>query len=109
MTTVNTHRLELMTILGLFCFLVPLTVQLLWIQAFSHGANQPERVEIFLGYFPTFLGLTGITILEIVLCIVAIVISIRCLRQSNILWKLVSVVTIVGCTLILLLTLFGLL
>jgi hypothetical protein len=107
MTGVNSRRLELKTVLGLFCFLIPLMIQLLWIHAFKHGDNQLERVDIFLAYFPAFLGLTGITILEVVLCIVAIVISIQCLKLSNILWKLISIITIVGCTLILLLILFG--
>jgi hypothetical protein len=109
MTTVSTRRLDLITLLGFFCFLVTLTVQLLWIHAFHQGASQPERVHIFLAYFPEFLGLRGITVMEIILCVVAIVISIKSYSRSWILWKLLRVIVIIGCALLLLLTLFGLL
>ena len=107
-TTVNTRRFEFMTYLGLFCLILTWTTFFLWVQAFNAGTEQSERVQIFLNYFPSFLSVGAITLIDIILCIAAIIISSICLRLKGIGWKVLNIVIIVGCSLGLLLTLFGL-
>jgi len=107
MTTTNTRRLELLTCLALVCLLVSAATIFLWIRAFNAGTSQPERVQIYLGYFPSFLGLGGISVIEIILCITAIVLSSICLRLREIGWKLLNLVIIIGSAFRLLLILWG--
>ena len=88
--------------------LIAWTTVFLWIRAFNAGTSQPERVQIFLSYFPTFLSQDAITLIVAIFCVAAIVISSICLRLKGIGWKILNIVIIVGSGIRLLLTLFWL-
>src|SRR5688572_13084772 len=109
MTSVKVRQFELLTFLALFCMLISLTILFLWIRAFNLGASQPERVQIYLSYFPAFLGLARVTVINVVFCISAIVLSTICLRQGAFRWKILNIVIFSGSALLLLLILFGML
>jgi hypothetical protein len=108
MTTVNTRRLEFLTYLGLFFLVIAWTTVFLWHTAFNAGTSQPERVQIFLNYFPSFLSLGAITLIDVILCIAAIIISSNCLKLKGLVWKILNTIIMAGCGLRLLLTLFWL-
>lgn len=108
MTTINTRRLEFLTYFGLFCLIIAWTTVFLWFRAFHAGTSQPERVQIYLDYFPSFLSVGAITLIDIILCVAAIIICSFCLKLKGLIWKILNIVIIVGCGLRLLLTLFWL-
>jgi hypothetical protein len=105
---IKTRRLELLACLGLFCLLVPLTILSMWISAFNLGFDHPSRIKIFLDHFPAYLGLLDITLIQIVFCIAAIVISYKCLRLSGIGWKSLNLAIIIVSALLILLQIWGL-
>jgi hypothetical protein len=108
MTTTHTRRLELFSFLALFCMLTTWASVFLWIRAFNAGAEQSERIKIFLSYFPSFSGLAVITITDLVLCIGAVIISGICLKLQKTEWRILNIAILAGCILRLFLILFGL-
>jgi hypothetical protein len=108
MTTVNIRRLKIMTYLGLLCLVIAWETVCLWIRAFNAGTSHPDRVQIYKSYFPSFLNLGSITLIDLILCITAIIISSICLKLKATGWKILNIIIIAGCGLRLLLTLFGL-
>lgn len=64
-TKFNSNQLKVLTLVGLICLLIPLTIYVLWIYVFDLGSTQTERVSIFKDYFLDFINADGIlTILE---------------------------------------------
>lgn len=107
--SIKTRRLKLMSCLGLVCLLIPVIILLMWIHAFNLGSDQPSRVKIYLDYFPSFLSANGITLIQIIFCIIAIVISSLSLKLRILAWKLLNIVIIIGSSLMILLQIWGLL
>ncbi len=107
MITINNRGIKLRTSLSLLLLIFPLTTFYLWIHAFNQGTNQRERVDLYQSYLP-FLNLTGITILSMVCCVGAIILSALCLKLNNMGWRILNILIILVSSLKLLLTLWGL-
>lgn len=107
MTIAKPFRFKPLTLLSAACFLVATAIVGLWIYAFQTGDDQQERVQIYLSYFPPFLGLWGITAVQVLLSGAAIVISSICLKLPHPGWKLLNVAIIAFSSLVVLLNIWG--
>jgi len=109
MKTVTPTLLKILTLLGLFSIVIPISIIGLWMHSCNLGADQADRVSIFNSYFPDFLhGTYSTTLLSIVFCVIAIILSIICLKTSKRLWKIINIVVIVISGLLLFLNMFSL-
>jgi len=82
--------------MGLFCLVIPFSIVGIWVHAFNLGDNQAERVSIFNNYFPDFLhGIYSTTLLSLAFCVIAIILSIICLKVSGKLWKILNIAILV--------------
>lgn len=104
----NSRRLIILTGLGFICLLISLAILFLWIHAFDQGSSQQERVQIYLSYFPSFLGQIGVTIIEVLLALNAIVFGGIGRRLRGFGWKLLNVTIITGGSFIVLFNIWGL-
>ena len=108
MKTLTPRLLKILTFIGLFCIVIPISILGLWIHAFNSGDNQADRVSIFNAYFPEFMhGRYSTTLLSIAFCISAVILSIICLKSSKKLWKIINIAILVISSLLLLLNLFS--
>lgn len=104
--TLTPRLLKLLTIVGLVCISIPISIQGLWIYAAHSGTNQVESVATFHSYFPDFLhGRYAVNYLNIAFCILAIIISTINLKSSGKIWK-ANMIILVFSILLLLLNLF---
>jgi hypothetical protein len=88
--------LKILTFMGLFCLVIPFSIVGIWVHAFNLGDNQAERISIFNTYFPDFLhGIYSTTLVSIVFCVAAIILSIICLKVSGKLWKILNIAILV--------------
>ena len=107
MTTANSRRLEKLTYISLLCFLITWSTLFLWICAFNVGTEQSENVKIYLSYFPASIGLVGITIGEVILCIASITLSSICLKRKENGLITLNIFILVGISIRLMLMIFG--
>jgi hypothetical protein len=109
MKSLTPHSLKILTFVGLFFLLIPISLMGLWIYAFNLGTTQIERDEIYSRFFPGFL-LSGYTLayLSLVFCIIAIILSSMSLSLKGKLWKASNIIILVFSSLLLLLNLFQL-
>ena len=106
MITAGANRFKNFTLLSMASLHVAIAILGIWFYAFQTGENQQERVQNFLSYFPSFLGLWGITAIQIGLSTGAIVISSICLRLTHNGWKLMNIAVIAGGSLMVLLNIW---
>lgn len=107
-TKFKSNQLKVLTLVGLICLLIPLTIYCLWIYVFDLGSTQTERVAIFKDYFPDFLnGRWDITYLGIAFCVLAIIFSGISLKLPRKFWKSLNILILVLSSLLLLLNLFS--
>ncbi len=104
----NTRRLQILTGLGFICLVISLAILFLWIHAFDQGSSQQERVQIYISYFPSFLGLIGVSIIEVLLALIAIVVGKICMRLRGFGWKLLNITILTGGSFIVLFNIWGL-
>lgn len=98
---------KILTLISLICLIVPFSIYSLWIYAFNLGATQAERVSVFKDYFPDFLdGRWDITIISIIFCITAVILSSINLKHLKGIWKLINIVILILSSLLLFLNLF---
>ena len=84
----NQTQLRALSILGFILTLVPLSIYVLWVNAFNQGSSQSERVAIFNDYFPDFLhGRWDTTLLGMAFCVLAIILGITALKLKAKSWK----------------------
>lgn len=103
-----TTKSKLLSLIGFLCFAIPSYIYLLWIQAFSLGTDQTERVSVFKSYFPEFLnGRWDITVLSILFCTTAAVTSGIAVINSSTLWKLFNSLILLLSGLLLFLNVFS--
>ena len=107
MTKADARRFKNLTLLSMASFLVAIAMLGIWFYAFQTGENQQERVQNFLNYFPSFLGLWGVTAVQLLLAVAAIVISSICLKFPHPGWKLLNVAIIAGSLLVVMLNIWG--
>jgi hypothetical protein len=101
--------LKILTIIGIFCFSVPLSLFVLWGYLSGAGNNQAYSVEKFKSYFPPFLqGQYDTTYLSLCFCIAAIILSSIGMTSSKKLWKGINIFILAVSILMLLLNLFSL-
>jgi fumarate reductase subunit C len=106
----NPFRIKVLTFVGLFFLSVPLSIYGLWIYACNVGTTQPECVEIFNGFFPEFLhDRYDTSILSLVFCLIAIIISIIGICVSKKIWNKLNLITLVFSAILLMLNLIGIL
>lgn len=88
MKNLNQSQLKTLTVLSFIFSLVPLSIYVLWINAFNQGTTQIERVAIFKEYFPDFLhGRWDTTLLGMAFCVLAIILGITALKLKAKSWK----------------------
>lgn len=76
-------------LISVVLMLIPLGLQLFWIQAFNSGSDQLERVQIFLSYLPWFFQKLGtITLTSLVSSITAIALAGVGLARCRVIGKL---------------------
>ncbi len=101
---------KIYTFVGLLFMLVPLFYQILWIYVFSKFDNHAERVEEFRRYLPSIISEPGTSsIIFIVFCFLAIILSLICLKHSIKLLKVVNITTLIVAGALMSLLLFSLL
>lgn len=108
MKSISHMSMKSLIFVGLFCLSIPLSQWLLWHYAFNQGANQAERVEVYMKYIPDIIGLHGARILSFVFSVLAIVCCSTSLKQLYGFWKAFSMVILIFSSALLFLTLFGL-
>jgi hypothetical protein len=100
--------IRILTLLSLASASIPLSIYGLWIYVFDLGNTQAERVAIFQSYFPGFLhGRWDTTIVSIVFCIAAIILSSISLKFSTKLWKALNILILAISCLLLALNVFS--
>lgn len=108
MKSSNQTQLKIFTLLGLICFLIPLSIYSLWIYVFDLGRTQAERASIFKDYFPDVLnGRWSTTLLSIAFCSVAIIFGGMSMKLSGKPWKILNSIILILSGLLLLLNLFS--
>jgi len=107
--TLNQTKFKIATLISLMCLLIPVSIYGLWIYVFDLGTTQFERVTIFKTYFPEFLGgRWSTTILGILLCAIAIVLSgISFSKLLSKFWKSLNLVILIVAGLLFLLNIFS--
>ena len=102
------NQLKIATVVSFICLSVPVSIFAIWIYVIDIELSQAEQVSIFNNYFPDFLhGRWDTTILSIVLCIAAIILSSLSLESKSKLWKAFSLVIVIISSLLFLLNLFS--
>jgi uncharacterized membrane protein YhaH (DUF805 family) len=95
-------------LIGLIIFCIPLAFFLLWVHACNQTSGYPENVNFYNRYFPEFLtGRFTTTILSVVLCIIAISLNVRNLKDSNTSRRIVSWFVVIAGGLLSFLNLFS--
>jgi hypothetical protein len=101
-----------LSIAGLILLLVPISIWALWIGIFSSNpsASQPDKLKLFLSYFPTFLRRSS-SVGLIVLASTAGSILLTALgrKSATRIVKIVGICVIIVASLVLLLQLFSML
>ncbi len=105
--TITPKTSKILTLSGLICLSVPVSLFLLWIHAFGLGTNPYERVDIFNSYLPTFLHdrivnacfTLLLSFLSIVFCGISVL-------KSNVLFIIINMIIIILGSLFLLWNLF---
>jgi hypothetical protein len=106
--TLSPVRLKILSLVGILCLSIPLSIMGLWIYCCKLEETQNERVSIFNSYFPGFLqGQYDSAFLSIAFCILAGALSIICLKLSGKLWRILNILNLALCGLLLLLNLFS--
>jgi hypothetical protein len=102
------RRFKFLTLLGFFCLLIPLSIYIWWIYIFDFGETQAERVDIFNSYFPDFLSHRwDTTILSIIFCVFAIILSAKSLQLEFTFWKVLNYMILTISSILLFLNLFS--
>jgi hypothetical protein len=102
------NRTQWLTMASLLCMTVPSLFFALWIVVYNSVATHPERVELFYSYLPAILHERyTVSILGVVLCALAITISISSLKSAPSLWKGLNMGIIVLSALLLVFNLWG--
>lgn len=78
--TLSPRLLKLLTLVGLLCFSIPLSIQGLWIYAINTGITQSDSVANFNSNFPDF-SHGFLNYLSLSFCILAIILSSICLNS----------------------------
>jgi len=110
--TLSPLSLKILSLVGMLCLTVSLSILGLWIYACKSVDRQSidyltNRVAKYKGYFPEFLqGGYNLNYLSIALCILAIIFSSIGLTLSGKLWKGLNIIILICSILLLLLNLF---
>ena len=108
MKKINQTASKILTLVSFICFLIPFSIYSLWIYVFNLGTNQAERVAIFNDYFPdSFNGKWSATLISVLFCILAIILSSFNLKRLERYWKSLNVLILILSCLLLLLNLFS--
>lgn len=108
MKKISQAQAKLLTFISFICFLVPLSIYVLWIYAFNLGTTQADRVTIFKDYFPDFMhGRWDTTLLSIFFCILAVIFSGNSFNLSGKRWKILNTTILILSSLLLLLNLWS--
>ena len=99
-------KLLIINLVAILCLIMVWYFFSLWIKAYDLGSSQEERVSIYLKNFPSFLGLYGITLIEILICSAIITINIINFKQNDLFGKFINITISVVAGIKLLLTLF---
>jgi len=106
-TFLTPARLRVLSILGLICLSIPLTMFGLWQYAYNQADNQLERVAVFKGFFPSFLHERyDIANISLVSCLLAIILSSVSLKLKDTQWKTMNLVCLILASALFLLNLF---
>jgi|GEM_PF-3824544 len=101
--------LKTISLAGVFFLMVPLSLQLFWIQAYSAGATHSERVARYKALFPEFLsGYGTLSYISIAFALFSILFSLIGMKYHHNLWKTLNLLALAVSIPLLLLTLFGL-
>ncbi len=87
-----------LSLLGALLLIPFFSVLGLWIQTFSANpsASQAQKVEIFLGYFPSFLrSVDAVSTVVLLSTVAAILVSAFGLKRASLLFKVVGIVVII--------------
>ena len=105
--TLAQQKLRVYSLMGVLCLSIPISLTVLWNHAFNSAATQVERVALYKSYVPEFLhGRNSTSLLSLVFCIAAIILSSVCLQTTVKLWKAINIIVLVLSILSLLLNLF---
>ena len=110
--TLNPLNLKILSLVGMLCLTVSLSILGLWIYACKSLDSQSidyltNRAAKYNSYFPEFLqGVYDTVYLSIAFCILAIIFSSIGLKLPRKLWKGLNIIILICCILLLLLNLF---
>ncbi|MCB9317261.1 MAG: hypothetical protein H6569_14060 [Lewinellaceae bacterium] len=109
-TGTRTPRQQLiLSLVGLACFLIPLSIFSLWVYVSGLGKPHAEAVELYNSYFPKFLRARySASYLSLICCLAGIVSSSIGLKLSGAGWKALNITVMAGCIMLMLLNLFSL-
>lgn len=101
--------LKAISLAGVCFLMVPLSLQLLWIQAYSAGATHSERAAHYKAMFPASLsGYGTLSYISIAFALFSILFSLIGMKYHRSGWKTVNLLALAVSIPLLLLTLFGL-
>jgi hypothetical protein len=107
MTTIKERNGKQRGIAGMLFFLIPLGYTLLWIWIFNMYGSHADRVAQFTKFLPPFFKYPGrATLLFILFCIIAIVLSATSMKYEKPLMKNLSLLTVILSSLMILWLLF---
>lgn len=103
------RQLKIISLVGLACFLIPLSLFSLWVHVSSLGKPHMEAVELYDSYLPEFLRARyNTSYLSLGCCLAGILSSTIGLKLSGTGWKILNVAVLAGSIILLLLNLFSL-
>lgn len=101
--------LKAISLAGVCFLMVPLSLQLLWIQAYSAGASHSERAAHYKALFPAFLsGYGTLSYISIAFALLSIIFSLIGMKYHKSIWKTINLLALAISIPLFLLTLFGL-
>lgn len=108
MINIKQAKWNILTLISLICLMIPFSIYTLWIYVFNLGTSQAERVADFKNYFPDFLdGRWSSTIVSIIFCISAVILSSINLKHLKRTWYLMNILIILLSNMLLFLNLFS--
>ena len=108
MKNVSPTQLKILSLASFIFMLISLSTYSLWIYVFSLRTTHIERVEVFRDFFSGYLDSRwGTTLLSIILCALAILLSGICFKLLKKLWRSLNIVILIISSLLLLLNLFS--
>lgn len=101
---------KIFTLAGVVCLLIPLSLFGLLIYAANLGSSHSERIALFDSYVPSFLQAGfSTTFLSFIFCILAILLSGKNLKVTDVYWRVVNYVVLLISGVLVFLNLWGML